>query len=130
MSSPPTPQTPHGPDDAGIPLLTDIVPQQRYRREEIPPSLADVDWASLALKVQENAMQRLLHRTQPMLGGEVQTALRTVVERTTEALALQLQDVLTQLIGDLVSRAVTVELTRLPAQIAARGTSESPQAPD
>lgn len=113
------------PDDA-IPLLTEIVELPRYDTAELPRTLTDVDWAQLALRVQENVLERLLGRSETLIDDEMQASLDAVLARATESLAAELRTTLAQLVRDLVARAVTDELTRVHDEIAdANGTQSS-----
>ncbi|MCO5101828.1 MAG: hypothetical protein M9885_13215 [Burkholderiaceae bacterium] len=100
-----------------IPVLTEIVELPRYDAAELPRTLTDVDWAHLALRVQENVLERLLGRSQALIDDEMQAGLEAVLSRTTESLAAELRLTLGQLVRDLVARAVTDELTRVHDEI-------------
>jgi len=103
-------------DDA-IPMLTEVVDLPRYDAAELPQALADVDWAHLALRVQENVLERLLGRSEALIDDEMQAGLEAVLSRATETLAAELRMTLGQFVRDLVARAVTDELTRVHDEI-------------
>lgn len=103
-------------DDA-IPMLTEVVDLPRYDAAELPHALTDVDWAHLALRVQENVLERLLGRSETLIDDEMQAGLEAVLSRATESLAAELRLTLAQLVRDLVARAVTDELTRVHDEI-------------
>lgn len=105
------------PDDA-IPMLTEVVEMPRYDSAELPRALTDVDWAQLALRVQENVLERLLGRSEALIDDEMQAGIDAVLARATESLATELRLTLGQLVRDLVARAVTEELTRVHDEIA------------
>lgn len=105
------------PDDA-IPVLTEVVELPRYDAAELPHALTDVDWAQLALRVQENVLERLLGRSETLIDDEMRARLDIVLARATESLAAELRLTLGQLVRDLVARAVTDELTRVHDEIA------------
>ncbi len=108
-------------DDA-IPLLTEVIEVPRYDASELPRTLADVDWSQLALRVQENVLERLLSRSDTLLDAQLQANLQTVIGRATESLAAELRTTLGQMVRDLVARAVTDELTRVHDEVVrARG---------
>ena len=71
------------PDDA-IPMLTEVVELPRYDAAELPQALTDVDWAQLALRVQENVLERLLGRSETLIDDEMQVRLDIVLARATE----------------------------------------------
>ena len=110
-------------DDLGgdaIPMLTDVVRVSRYDASELPPKLAEVDWSDLSRRIQDHVMQRLLRRSEAMLDGSLQEALDLVLERHLHAMQRDLSDSLSQILRDLVARAVAEELARVHAEIARR----------
>jgi uncharacterized membrane-anchored protein YjiN (DUF445 family) len=114
----PAPKAP-GPDEA-IPMLTEIVQVPRYVAEDLPKSLDDVDWAELAERVRENVTERLTRRSQVLLDAQMRESLQAVVDRAAESLASELRASLSQMMRDIVARAVTEEITRVHAEIARR----------
>lgn len=114
----------HAAEDASIPLLTEIIDLPRYDAGELPHALTDVDWSQLALRVQENVLERLLGRSQDLVDDRMQDALQAVIARATASLAAELQLTLEQLIRELVARAVTDELTRVHDEIIRAHPSE------
>ncbi|RPH67181.1 MAG: hypothetical protein EHM83_02150 [Burkholderiales bacterium] len=113
--------TPGEGDDA-IPMLTEVVEVPRYDPSELPRTLTAIDWSQLALRVQENVLERLLSRSDALLDAQLRSSLQTLIGRATESLAAELATTLEQLIRDLVARAVTEELTRVHDEvIRARG---------
>ncbi|MBN9425518.1 MAG: hypothetical protein J0H09_03325 [Burkholderiales bacterium] len=124
-------QLPHTPaasslDDA-IPMLTEIVEVPRYDSADLPPTIADVDWPRLALRVQENVLERLLDRSNALLDEQLKIGLQAIIERTTQTLAAELHTHLQQMISELVARTVNEELTRVHDEIT-RAASD-PQEP-
>lgn len=109
------------PGDDAIPMLTEVVELPRYDAAELPHALTDVDWAHLALRVQENVLERLLGRSETLIDDEMQAGLEAVLSRATESLASELRLTLAQLVRDLVARAVTDELTRVHDEIMGSG---------
>lgn len=113
-------------DDEAIPLLTEVIEVPRYDASELPKTLADVDWSQLALRVQENVLERLLSRSDALLDSHLQASLRAVIGRATESLESELRTTLAQMVRDLVARAVTDELTRVHDEVVrARGGGDS-----
>ena len=108
--------------DEAIPTLTEIVQLPRYDQPELPPTLADVDWAALAQQIQDNVLGRLMRRSELMFGAQLRATLKSVLDRTAEQLSAELQVTLSQLTRDLVARAVAEEITRVHAEISRRGS--------
>ena len=111
---------------ADIPMLTEVVQVPRYDTEDLPQTLADVDWGDLGQRVRENVLERLLRRSDALLDAQLQNTLTPVLERAAETVAHELHDALNRMIRDIVARAVTEELTRLHAEIAKRNRSSRP----
>jgi hypothetical protein len=109
--------------DEPIPMLTEVVQVPRYDTEDLPQTLAEVDWGDLAQRVRENVLERLLRRSDALLDAQLQDTLVPVLERAAETVAHELHDALNRMIRDIVARAVTEELTRLHAEIAKRNRS-------
>jgi uncharacterized membrane-anchored protein YjiN (DUF445 family) len=119
----PEPASPAVGRDEAIPMLTEVVQVPRYLAEELPASLGDVDWAELAERVRENVTERLTRRSQALLDAQLRESLQTVVDRAAESLASELRASLSQMVRDIVARAVTEEITRVHAEIARRAGS-------
>ena len=111
---------------ADIPMLTEVVQVPRYDTEDLPQTLAEVDWGDLGQRVRENVLERLLRRSDALLDAQLQNTLTPVLERAAETVAHELHDALNRMIRDIVARAVTEELTRLHAEIAKRNRSSRP----
>ncbi len=122
-SSVATPESRAATPDEPIPMLTEVVQVPRYDQEELPKTLADVDWGDLAQRVRENVLERLLRRSDALLDAQLQQSLAPVLERAAETIALEMHDALNRMIRDIVARSVTEELTRLHAEIARRNRS-------
>jgi uncharacterized membrane-anchored protein YjiN (DUF445 family) len=110
---------PGGPDEA-IPMLTEIVQVPRYAVEDLPATLEEVDWSELAERVRVNVTERLTRRSQALLDAQLRDSLEAVVDRAAESLAAELRASLSQMVRDIVGRAVTEELTRVHAEISRR----------
>jgi len=117
--SPPRP-APAGGSDEAIPMLTEIVQVPRYAIEDLPETLEEVDWSELAERVRVNVTERLARRSQALLDAQLRESLEAVVDRAAESLAAELRASLSQMVRDIVGRAVTEELTRVHAEIARR----------
>jgi uncharacterized membrane-anchored protein YjiN (DUF445 family) len=106
--------------DEAIPMLTEIVQVPRYAIEDLPETLEEVDWSELAERVRVNVTERLTRRSQALLDAQLRESLEAVVDRAAESLAAELRASLSQMVRDIVGRAVTEELTRVHAEIARR----------
>jgi uncharacterized membrane-anchored protein YjiN (DUF445 family) len=92
----------------------------RYSSAELPDTLTEVDWTQLALRVRENVLERLMRRSEVMLDAQLKSTLETITARAAESLAVEMHDSLSQLVRDIVARAVNEELTRLQTEIQRR----------
>jgi hypothetical protein len=123
---PPDPGSVAAAAGSDIPMLTEVVQVPRYDTEDLPQTLAEVDWGDLGQRVRENVLERLLRRSDALLDAQLQNTLTPVLERAAETVAHELHDALNRMIRDIVARAVTEELTRLHAEIAKRNRSSRP----
>ena len=120
---------PGAPADEPIPMLTEVVQVPRYDTEDLPASLADVDWGDLAERVRENVLERLLRRSDTLLDANLHDTLQPALERAMEALTQELHGAMNRMIRDIVGRAVTEELTRLHAEVARHNRNQNRQSP-
>jgi hypothetical protein len=95
----------------------------RGRPGDLPPSIAEVDWSSLAQRIREDVVDRLLHRSGTLLDAQLASTLQPVLDRAVGVLALEMQDALNRMIRELVARAVADEVTRVQDEIASRTPS-------
>ncbi len=112
--------------DGSIPMLTEIIRLADDVDEPLPASLEHVDWAALAQRVRDDVLGRLMRNSDAMLAPELRATLATVLERTLQQLGDELQGTLSQLVRDLVARAVADEITRLHDEIESRGPYQRP----
>lgn len=123
-SDPRLPDAAHGADrDDAIPMLTEVVELPGEAAPELPESLAEVDWAALEQRVQDNVIDRLMHRSVDLLDGQLHATLNAVIGRAIDHLSAELHEALAQLTRDLVARAVAEELDRVHAEVARRERS-------
>lgn len=123
--------------DAGIPLLTEIIPLQQDSAPEVKnakpaPAVAikeetatlvadthfdwgDGKWERLEREVSERVLQQLLERVDSMLEQRVRDSLADVLQIAVENLATEIRSGLHHTIKDVVVRAVSQEITRLQA---------------
>jgi hypothetical protein len=104
------------PDD-NIPMLTEVVQVPRYSKAELPKAIDDVQFAALSERVEVNVMERILRHSEQLLDARLKADLESVLQRATETLAADLKTTLSQSIRDMVSHAVSEELTRLQSEI-------------
>ncbi len=104
-----------GGDDT-IPLLTDVVLLANAPTPPGAPRALDDDWAILAIKVETSVAERLMTHASPLLDGVLNDLLPPLLARTAAQLTEDLRDGLSNLVHELVARAVAEELTRLRAQ--------------
>jgi hypothetical protein len=103
-----------------FPTLTEVMSMPRYSSAELPDTLTEIDWTQLALRVRENVLERLMRRSEVMLDAQLKSTLERVTTRAAESLAAEMHDSLSQLVRDIVARAVNEELTRLQTEIQRR----------
>lgn len=106
-------------DDA-IPMLTEVVELPGEAAPDLPESLGEVDWAALEQRVQDNVIDRLMHRSVDLLDDQLHATLNAVIGRAIDHLSAELHEALAQLTRDLVARAVAEELDRVHAEVARR----------
>ena len=108
------------PPDGSIPMLTEII---RFAGEAsdasapLPASLEHVEWAGLAERVRDDVLARLMEHSDEMLVVELRSSLSLVLDRTLRQLGDELHESMSQLVRDLVARAVADEITRLHDEI-------------
>jgi hypothetical protein len=122
--------------DAGIPVLTEIIPAPATAAPEvtvavdIPPELSvteasitleprtervwdEAEWERLEREVRERVLIQVLERVDFVLEQRVRDSLADVLQLAVERLASEIKDGLHHSIKEVVSRAVTQEITKL-----------------
>jgi hypothetical protein len=121
--------------DAGIPLLTEIIPLQQDSTPELKPAVpapalvtrddtavldalrasewSDGKWERLEREVCERVLQQLLERVDSVLEQRVRDSLADVLQIAVENLAAEIRGGLHHTIKDVVTRAVSQEITQL-----------------
>lgn len=112
--------------DLAFPTLTEVMSVPRYPAEDLPESIASVNWTSLESKVRENVMERLVRRSELMLDERLKATLEPIAQRAVESFAAELQTEISQMVRDVVARAVNEELTRLQTEIHRRNHNATP----
>jgi hypothetical protein len=126
----------NSPQDAGIPVLTEIIPvpaapaQGRAQEEPaheagpvsvplgVPPrSPAEEQerWEKLEREVRERVLYQLLERIDFVLEQRVRDSLADVLQTAVVKLAAEIQGGLHETMKDVVTRAVAQEITKLQA---------------
>lgn len=108
--------------DDQVPMLTDVLRLPRYRDDELPAQLDDVNWSELAERIRSNVMERLMRRSTLLLDEQLSDRLNVVIERATENLAVELRSALSSMVKDLVHKAVDEELNRVHTEITKRSS--------
>lgn len=126
--------------DAGIPILTEVIdpatPDDFPNTDVAPPSpqqtaeppawteqetfekqaldrLSDEDWRLLERRIRERILSQILARVDTMLEQRIRDSLADVLQLAMEGLTAQLRTGLHQGLEDIISRAVSQEITRL-----------------
>ncbi|NEX60965.1 hypothetical protein [Noviherbaspirillum galbum] len=131
------------PQDAGIPVLTEIIPAtataapvpaaapsttpaassapltEEHDAEPVPDAARaaaeDERWERLEREVREKVLYQLLERIDFVLEQRVRDSLADVLQTAVEKLASEIQGGLQVAMKDMVTRAVAQEITRLQA---------------
>lgn len=112
--------------DLAFPTLTEVMSVPRYPTEDLPESIVSVNWTSLESKVRENVMERLVRRSELMLDERLKATLEPIAQRAVESFAAELNTEISQIVRDVVARAVNEELTRLQTEIHRRHNNATP----
>jgi D-Tyr-tRNAtyr deacylase len=114
MSNPPV--------DAGIPLLTEVIPASHAaERRESPPApvaVQEVDeekWHRLERDIQERVLHQVLARIDVVLEQRVRDSLADVLQVAVAGLADDIREGLRHSMRDAVKRAVAQEIAELQA---------------
>jgi hypothetical protein len=114
------------PSDLAFPTLTEVMSVPRYPAEDLPESIAAINWTSLETRVRENVMERLVRRSELMLDERLKATLEPIAQRAVESFSAELQTEISQIVRDVVARAVNEELTRLQTEIHRRHNHATP----
>jgi len=120
--------------DAGIPLLTEIIPgpapaESRHPTSPVQPELATEDlprretrsaaileeeeWDRLEREIREKVLHQIIERIDFVLEQRVRDSLADVLQTAVEGLAADIKSGLQVSVRDVVTRAVTHEITKL-----------------
>lgn len=121
--------------DAGIPLLTEVIPgpapAESRRAPAEPPAvelakedlvsiearatamLEEAEWHRLENEIRERVLYQILERIDFVLEQRVRDSLADVLQTAVEGLATEIKGGLHVSIRDVVTRAVTHEITKL-----------------
>ena len=119
--------------DAGIPLLTEIIPgpAPAETRRPAPPAvkeegvalapraanvLDEDEWNRLEREIRERVLQQIIERVDLVLEQRVRDSLADVLQTAVEGLASDIRSGLHVSIRDAVTRAVTQEIARLKSE--------------
>lgn len=127
----------NNPHDAGIPVLTEIIPAPSIAELADPapvlvrtqpvdidnapaqaapiatPRLDEDEWNRMEREIRERVLVQILERVDFVLEQRVRDSLADVLQTAVDELAANLKRGLHQSIKDAVSRAVTQEITKL-----------------
>jgi hypothetical protein len=128
------------PRDAGIPILTevispaaandfpdtDVAPPMQEEVANLPTSpdyepfenqalsrLSEHDWQRLERRIRERILRQILARVDSMLEQRIRDSLADVLQIAMEGLTEQIRSGLHQGLDDIISRAISQEITRL-----------------
>lgn len=126
--------------DAGIPLLTEIIPspESTLSSDPVPataiagsaagvvgampaeaaiPKLDNEDWSRLERELRERIVQQLRAKIDTIVEQRVQENLSDMLQIAVESIAMELRSGLHQVLSDTVSEAVAAELSSLKSKI-------------
>lgn len=117
--------------ESGIPVLTEVIPAVQTA-PEAPPAAAPIGkdapaeprqraaaegneeaWTRLEREVRERVLQQVLERIDFVLEQRVRDSLADVLQVAVEGLAAEIRSGLHHTVKDVVTRAVTQEITKL-----------------
>jgi hypothetical protein len=122
--------------DAGIPLLTEIIPSPvgspssdpvpvtaiagiasggfgAMPAKTVAPMLDNEDWSRLERELRERIVQQLRAKIDTIIEQRVQENLSDMLQIAVESIAMELRSSLHQVLSDTVSEAVAAELSSL-----------------
>lgn len=117
--------------DAGIPILTEIIPTPLAREKAVPPpARADADediaalqaraadwdeekWDRMEREIRERVLYQILERIDFVLEQRVRDSLADVLQTAVERLATEIRGGLQQTVKEVITRAVAQEITKL-----------------
>ncbi len=123
--------------DAGIPLLTEVIPEAapvpllediiatptadaavlmppiaQPQADLQNPILSQQDWDRLELEIREKVLRQLQDRIDFVIEQRVRDSLADVLQTAVEGMAEQIKTGLHQTLNEVISRAVTLELNK------------------
>jgi hypothetical protein len=120
----------HSPNDAGIPMLTEIIDKPAQAPTAVPTTLSvapppetenvakslawdDEKWEKAEREIRERVLQQILDRIDFVLEQRVRDSLADVLQTAVEGLATEIRSGLHNTMKDVVTRAVAQEISKL-----------------
>jgi len=121
----------HSPLDAGIPVLTEILagppetqappeiavipaaPQPIDAGRALPAATEDTRWTLLEQQIRDSVLRQLMERIDFVMEQRVRDSLADVLQTAIDHLACEIKSGLEVSIREVVTRAVTQEITKL-----------------
>ena len=109
--------------DSSIPVLTEIIsPDSFLQVEDIPGAdfntepkasiISAEEWQQLEQTIHENVLRQVLSRIDFVLEHRVRDSLADVLQTAVESLAVEIRSGLHKTMHEVISRAVTQEITK------------------
>jgi hypothetical protein len=123
--------------DAGIPLLTEVIPASAETKRSAIPSpgtlevvkietaalevraaamLEEEEWDRLEREVRERVLLQIIENIDLILEQRVRDSLADVLQTSVERLASEIKSGLRVSVGDMITRAVTNEIAKLKSE--------------
>ncbi len=109
--------------DTSIPILTEIIPPESFTQTENTPEIAAhpdpgasvisaEEWQQLEQTIHENVLRQVLSRVDFVLEHRVRDSLADVLQTAVESLAIEIRAGLHKTMQEVISRAVSQEITK------------------
>lgn len=108
--------------DSSIPVLTEIIypsldPQLQIEASSTPTSntttsISEEQWQTLEQSIRENVLRQVLGRIDFVLEHRVRDSLADVLQTAVESLALEIRSGLHKTMEEVITRALTQEITK------------------
>ena len=110
---PEVPQETLPPASPVLPAATIIEADEAGTESAVTPSLNDDEWSTLERNISERVLRQVLGRIDFVLEHRVRDSLADALQLAVEAVSIEIRRGLHQTLEDVISRAVSQEITKL-----------------